>query len=60
MAEKLEESYAGLEQKIHQRTAQLRESEEKYRESINLANDAIFTIDADSASIVDSNKKQRK
>ena len=57
MAEKLEESYAGLEQKIRQRTAQLRESEEKYRESINLANDAIFTIDADSASIVDSNKK---
>lgn len=57
MAEKLEESYAGLEQKIRQRTAQLRESEEKYRESINLANDAIFTIDANSASIVDSNKK---
>ena len=57
MAEKLEESYAGLEQKIRQRTAQLRESEEKYRESINLANDAIFTLDADSASIVDSNKK---
>ena len=57
MAEKLEESYAGLEQKIRQRTAQLRESEEKYRESINLANDAIFTIDADSASIVDLNKK---
>ena len=57
MAEKLEESYAGLEQKIRQRTEQLRESEEKYRESINLANDAIFTIDADLASIVDSNKK---
>lgn len=57
MAEKLEESYAGLEQKIRQRTAQLRESEEKYRESINLANDAIFTLDADSAQIVDSNKK---
>jgi len=57
MAEKLEESYAGLEQKIRQRTAQLRESEGKYRESINLANDAIFTLDADSASIVDSNKK---
>jgi len=53
----LEESYAGLEQKIRQRTAQLRESEEKYRESINLANDAIFTLDADSAQIVDSNKK---
>lgn len=57
MAEKLEESYAGLEQKIRQRTAQLRESEGKYRESINLANDAIFTLDAESASIVDSNKK---
>ncbi|MBM2835503.1 MAG: hypothetical protein HW406_2664, partial [Candidatus Brocadiaceae bacterium] len=57
MAEKLEESYAGLEQKIRQRTTQLRESEGKYRESINLANDAIFTLDADSASIVDSNKK---
>ena len=42
MAEKLEESYAGLEQKIRQRTEQLRESEEKYRESINLANDAIL------------------
>ncbi|MCF6156886.1 MAG: PAS domain S-box protein [Candidatus Brocadia sp.] len=57
MAEKLEESYAGLEQKIRERTAQLRESEGKYRESINLANDAIFTLDADSAQIVDSNKK---
>jgi len=57
MAEKLEESYAGLEQKIRERTAQFRESEEKYRESINLANDAIFTLDADSAQIVDSNKK---
>lgn len=57
MAEKLEESYAGLEQKIRERTAQLRESEEKYRESINLANDAIFTLDADLAQIVDSNKK---
>ncbi|MEP9410655.1 MAG: PAS domain S-box protein [Candidatus Brocadia sp.] len=57
MAEKLEESYAGLEQKIRERTAQLRESEERYRESINLANDAIFTLDADTAQIIDSNKK---
>jgi|GEM_PF-1388420 len=57
MAEKLEESYAGLEHKIRQRTAQLKESEEKYRESVNLANDAIFTLDADSALIMDSNKK---
>ena len=56
MAEKLEESYAGLEQKIRQRTAQLRESEGKYRESINLRM-MLFTLDADSASIVDSNKK---
>ncbi len=57
MAEKLEESYAGLEQRIRERTAQLRASEEKYRESINLANDAIFTLDPDMAHIVDSNKK---
>jgi len=57
MAEKLEESYAGLEQKIRERTTQLRESEEKYRESINLANDAIFTLDVDSALIIDSNRK---
>ncbi|WKZ19908.1 MAG: PAS domain S-box protein [Candidatus Jettenia sp. CY-1] len=57
MAEKLEESYAGLEQKIHERTVQLKESEEKYRESINLANDAIFTLEIDSAQIIDSNKK---
>ncbi|MBM4055204.1 MAG: PAS domain S-box protein [Planctomycetes bacterium] len=57
MAEKLEESYAGLEQRIKERTAQLRESEEKYRESINLANDAIFTLDTDMAQIIDSNKK---
>ncbi|MDN3513637.1 MAG: ATP-binding protein [Candidatus Brocadia sp.] len=57
MAEKVEESYAGLEQKIRERTAQLIESEEKYRESINLANDAIFTLDTDSALIIDSNKK---
>jgi len=57
MAEKLEESYAGLEQKIRERTTQFRESEEKYRESINLANDAIFSLDVDSALIIDSNKK---
>ncbi|MCF6149494.1 MAG: PAS domain S-box protein [Candidatus Kuenenia sp.] len=57
MAEKLEESYAGLEQRIRERTAQLRESEEKYRESINLANDAIFTLDPVMAQIIDSNKK---
>lgn len=57
MAERLEESYAGLEQKIRERTTQLRESEEKYRESINLANDAIFTLDADTAQITDLNKK---
>ncbi len=57
MAEKLGESYAGLEQKIRERTAQLRESEEKYRESINLANDAIYTLDAESGQIIDSNKK---
>lgn len=57
MAEKLEGSYAGLEQKIRERTAQLRESEERYRESINLANDAIFTLDVDSAQIIDLNKK---
>ncbi|MDR4508252.1 MAG: PAS domain S-box protein [Candidatus Brocadiaceae bacterium] len=57
MAEKLEESYAGLEQKIRDRTSQFKESEEKYRESINLANDAIFTLDPVSAQIIDSNKK---
>lgn len=57
MAEKLEEFYAGLEQKIRERTVQLRESEGKYRESINLANDAIFTLDTDSGHILDSNKK---
>ncbi len=57
MAEKLEGSYAGLEQKIRERTVQLRESEERYRESINLANDAIFTLAADSAQIVDLNKR---
>lgn len=57
MAEKLEEFYAGLELKIRERTAQLRESEEKYRESINLANDAIFTLDVKTVQIIDSNKK---
>lgn len=57
MAEKLEEFYAGLELKIWERTVQLRESEEKYRESINLANDAIFTLDVKTAQIIDSNKK---
>ena len=57
MAEKLGESYAGLEHKIRERTSQLRESEEKYRESINLANDAIFTLEVISGQIVDANKK---
>ena len=59
MAEKLEESYAGLEHKIRERTSQLRESEEKYRESINLANDAIFTLEVVSGRIVDANKRPR-
>ena len=44
MAEKLEESYANGHA-FRKRTSQLRESEEKYRESINLANDAIFTLE---------------
>ncbi len=57
MATKLEESYSGLEQKINERTAKLKESEEKYRESINSANDAIFTLDINTAQIIDSNKK---
>ncbi len=57
MATKLEESHSGLEQKINERTAKLKESEEKYRESINSANDAIFTLDMNTAQIIDSNKK---
>lgn len=57
MTARLEESYSGLEQKINERTAKLKESEEKYRESINSANDAIFTLDINTARIIDSNKK---
>jgi PAS domain S-box-containing protein len=57
MTNKLEESYSGLEQKINERTAKLKESEEKYRESINFANDAIFTLDINTVQIIDSNKK---
>ena len=57
MTDKLEESYSVLEQKIDERTAKLKESEEKYRESINSANDAIFTLDINTAQIIDSNKK---
>src|SRR3990167_186101 len=57
MTSRLEESYSGLEQKIDERTAKLKESEEKYRESINSANVAIFTLDINSAQITDSNKK---
>jgi PAS domain S-box-containing protein len=57
MTARLEESYSGLEQKINERTAELKESEEKYRESINSANDAIFTLDINTAQIIDSNKK---
>ncbi|WP_162532297.1 PAS domain S-box protein [Candidatus Scalindua japonica] len=37
--------------------AKLKESEEKYRESINLANDAIFSLNINTAQIIDSNKK---
>ncbi len=37
--------------------AKLKESEEKYRESINFANDAIFSLDIKTAQIIDSNKK---
>ncbi|MCP5003334.1 MAG: PAS domain S-box protein [Planctomycetes bacterium] len=57
MTTKLEESYSSLEQKIDERTAKLKESEEKYRESINFANDAIFTLDTKTVQIIDSNKK---
>lgn len=57
MAMKLREFYTVLEQKIHQRTAQLQASEEKYRESINFANDAIFTLNIDTAQIIDANKR---
>ncbi len=57
MTARLEESYSSLEQKINERTARLKESEEKYRESINSANDAIFTLDINTAQIIDSNKK---
>lgn len=57
MALELEESYSGLEKKISERTAKLKESEEKYRESINSANDAIFTLDINTAQIIDTNKK---
>lgn len=57
MTAKLEESYSNLEQKVNERTAKLKESEEKYRESINSANDAIFTLDINTAQIIDSNKK---
>jgi PAS domain S-box-containing protein len=57
MTARLEESYSSLEQKINERTAKLKESEEKYRESINSANDAIFTLDINTAQIIDSNKK---
>jgi PAS domain S-box-containing protein len=57
MTIKLEESYSSLEQKVNERTAKLKESEEKYRESVNSANDAIFTLDINTAQIIDSNKK---
>lgn len=57
MAVKLREFYTILEQKISQRTAQLRASEEKYRESINFAYDAIFTLDIETAQIIDANKR---
>ncbi|MBO1225103.1 MAG: PAS domain S-box protein [Candidatus Scalindua sediminis] len=57
MTARLEESYSSLEQKINERTAELKESEEKYRESVNSANDAIFTLDINTAQIIDSNKK---
>ncbi|MBI2560389.1 MAG: PAS domain S-box protein [Planctomycetes bacterium] len=57
MAVKLREFYTILEQKINQRTAQLQASEEKYRELINFANDAIFTLDMGTAQIIDANKK---
>lgn len=57
MAVKLRHFYTILEQKISQRTAQLQASEEKYRESINFAYDAIFTLDIDTAQIIDANKR---
>ena len=42
MAGALKESYAGLEQKVADRTAELRESEERYRGLFEDSRDAIF------------------
>jgi PAS domain S-box-containing protein len=52
--EKLNES---LEVKVSERTAQLKESEEKYRLLMEKASDAIILIDCTRATIIDANEK---
>ncbi len=47
MAGALKESYGGLEQKVSDRTAELGQSEERYRALFEESRDAIFVSDAD-------------
>jgi PAS domain S-box-containing protein len=47
MSSELEKSYSQLEEKISERTSELRESEGLYRTMIDLSNEHIWTIDID-------------
>ncbi len=47
MAQALKESYAELEQKIATRTEALRQSERRYRDLVETARDAIYTVSTD-------------
>ena len=42
---------------MEERTKELTESEEKYRQSIDMAGDAILAVDIDNGMILDANKK---
>lgn len=55
MSEALKEVYHNLEERIKERTAELRTSETKYRALMEQAYDAVFLIDPDSGQIMEAN-----
>ena len=55
MTTALKQSYAGLEQRVAERTGELRESEERYRDLFEQSIDAIFMTSAD-GKVVDVNQ----
>lgn len=58
--QKLSALNESLERQIDERTKKLKESEEKYRKLIEIANDAIFVANPETGTIIDANKQAEK